>query len=338
MSTDSVIYLGMDDGHRDAKGTLSTGHRITIPSSAMSGLSKRISINGTKSRVFSYETADGQFSLGDIENAEDNAFDEYPYSAQNRAIVAHAMRVAGLDHTHQVVLVSGLPLKRFYLKGEPNKALIKLKKANLLRNDVVGLDGYKPPKIIRHDVLSEAIAGWVDYVIYRDESGRLVMDNDRVAQRTAIIDIGGRTTDIAVVKGWDLDFARSTTEDVGMITIVNAVKDSLYDVFDGNEPTDEQVKMAIDTGSVMFYGQPIDVQSLVNSAVVTTVNSLKSTIKAKLKNPHDIQSVRFIGGTSKFIESHIQDWFKNQIMAENAVHANADGMAKYAEFVMGTRK
>ena len=123
-----------------------------------------------------------------------------------------------------------------------------------------------------------------------------------------------------------------------LIKIVIAFIDSLYVVFDGYETTDVQVKMAIDTGSVMFYGQPIDVQSLVNSAVVTTVNSLKSTIKAKLKNPHDIQSVRFICGTSKFIESHIQDWFKNQIMAENAVHANADGMAKYAEFVMGTRK
>jgi plasmid segregation protein ParM len=333
MSAQTVIYAGVDGGHREVKLTLSTGLRIMSSSSAMSGLSQRISLNGGKSRVFSYNTDDGPFTLGDIENAEDTAYDEYPYSAQNRAIVTHALRMAGLDSSHQLVTASGLPLKRFYVSNKPNVALIKQKKANLLRNDVTGLDGYAPPTIIKHEVMAEAVAGWVNYVVQRDAANKLYIDSERVKQRTAIVDIGGRTLDIAVVKDWDIDFSRSTTDNMGMITIINGIKDRLFDFFGGIEPTDEQVDQALKEGTVLHFGKVMNVNDLVESAVQAVVNSLRSTIKSKLKNAHDIHTIRFIGGTSKFLERHIKGWFENQQMSDNPAFENSDGMCKHAELV-----
>jgi plasmid segregation protein ParM len=333
MSAATVIYAGLDGGHREVKLTLSTGVRLMSSSSAMSGLSQRMSLNGGTSRAFSYNTDEGPFTLGDIESAEDTAYDEYPYSAQNRAIVTHALRVAGLDQSHQLVAASGLPLKRFYVGSKPNAELIKKKKANLLRNDVTGLDGYVPPTIIKHEVMAEAVAGWVNYILQRDGANKLYIDSERVKQRTAIVDIGGRTLDIAVVKDWDIDFSRSTTDNMGMITIINGIKDRLFDFFKGLEPTDEQVNQALQLGTVNHYGKTIDVSPMVNSAVLAVVNSLKSTIKSKLKNAHDIQTIRFIGGTSKFLENHIQGWFENQQMSANPAFENSDGMCKHAEFM-----
>ena len=333
MSAETVIYAGLDGGHREVKLTLSTGLRIMSSSSAMSGLSQRVSLNGGQNRVFSYTTDEGPFSLGDIENAEDTAYDEYPYSAQNRAIVTHALRVAGLDSSHQLITASGLPLKRFYVGSKPNGPLIKQKKANLLRNDVRGLDGYVPPTIIKHDVMAEAVAGWVNYILQRDAANKLYIDSERVKQRTAIVDIGGRTLDIAVVKDWDIDFSRSTTDNMGMITIINGIKDRLFDHFGGIEPTDEQVDQALNKGLVVHFGKTLDVSELVESAVQSVVNSLKSTIKSKLKNAHDIQTIRFIGGTSKFLEKHLTGWFVNQQMSDNPAFENADGMCKHAEFM-----
>lgn len=336
MSSENIVFAGVDDGHRETEVVLSTGFRIKTPSRAMSGLSNRISISGAQSSVFSYNTSEGQFSMGDIEDGEDTAYDDYPFSAQNRVIVAHAFRLAGLDENTQINLVSGLPLKRFYLKNKPNKDVIDRKKQNLLKYDVVGLDGYKPPKVIGHTVMAEAIAAWVNYVILRNK-GKLSIDKERVAKRTAIIDVGGRTLDIAVVKDWDLDADRSTSDEIGMITIIEAMRERLYDFFGGVEPTDEMVEQAVETGFVSAWGKLNNVKEIREDVIMGVVNSLRATIKRRLKSAQDIDSVFFIGGTSKFLEKYLNGWFINQVAVENAEYANAEGMLKYAEYVMSAK-
>lgn len=333
MSSENIVFAGVDDGHRETKIVLSTDFRIKTPSRAMSGLSHRISISGNKNSVFSYNTSEGQFSMGDIEDGEDTAYDDYPFSAQNRVIVSHAFRLANLNKDTQVHLVSGLPLKRFYLKNKPNKDVIEKKKQNLLKYDVVGLDGFQPPKIISHSVMAEAIAAWVNYVIVR-KAGKLTIDKERVSKRTAIIDVGGRTLDIAVVKDWELDADRSTSDEIGMITIIEAMRERLYDLFGGVEPTDEMVEQAVETGFVSAWGKLNNVKELREDVIMGVVNSLRATIKRRLKSAQDIDSVFFIGGTAKFLEQYLSGWFVNQVAVENPEYANAEGMLKYAEFVM----
>lgn len=337
MSEESMIFGGLDDGHRETKVALSTGARLIIPSRAMSGLSTRIAINGSKNSVISYSTSEGHFSMGDVEDAEDTAYDEYPFSAQNRVIVTHALRLADLNETQQLGIVSGLPLKRFYLRGNPNKDVIGKKKRNLIQYDVVGIDGYLPPKIIKHDVMAEAIAAWVNYIMQRRDGGKLYIDKARVSKRTAIVDIGGRTLDIAVVKDWELDGARSTSDEIGMITIIEAMRERLYDIFDGVEPTDEMVEQAVLTGEVTAWGKVTSVKEVREEVIMGVLNSLKATIKRRLRSSQDIDTVFFIGGTAKFLERYLKDWFPNQVEVSDPVFANAEGMLKYAEYVMGKK-
>lgn len=335
MSANNIIFAGVDDGHRETKIILSTGKRIIIPSRVHSGFSNRISINGAKSAVSAYTTQEGPFTAGDIGSSELTAYDDYPFSAQNRVIVTHALRQLGINGDHQINLVSGLPLKRYYLKGEPNKTLIRLKRENLLKSDVIGSDGYKPGKIIRHDVMAEAISSWVDYVLQRDEQGILRVDRERLAQRIAIVDIGGRTLDIAVVKNWDMDGDRSTTDEIGMITIIEAVRERLRDMFNGVDMTDEQVNQAVSEGTVKLWGKAHDVSQCVESANLSVVNSIRATLKGCLKNSQDIDCVFFVGGTSKYLQRYLVDWFPNQSIPEDSVFTNAMGMLKYAELRMG---
>lgn len=337
MSQESIIFGGLDDGHRELKGSFSNGVKLIIPSRAMSGLSTRISINGGQNSIFSYNTSEGQFSMGDVEDAEDTAYDEYPFSAQNRVIVAHALRMAGFADQNNLGIVSGLPLKRFYLRGSPNKDVIRKKKLNLTKSDITGLDGYKPPKIIQHDVMAEAIAGWVNYIMQRDAAGKLYIDKQRVSKRTAIIDIGGRTLDIAVVKDWELDGARSTSDEIGMITIIEAMRERLYDLFEGVEPTDEMVEQAVKTGEVTAWGKVTVVRDIRDDVIMGVLNSLRATIKRRLRSAQDIDTVFFIGGTAKFLEKYLKGWFVNQVDVDDPVFANSDGMLKYAEYVMGRK-
>ncbi|MBD8089337.1 ParM/StbA family protein [Pseudomonas fluorescens] len=335
--SETHLFAGIDDGHRETKIRLSNGVRLAISSRAMSGLSNQISLNGSKSGVYTYQTGEGPFSLGDVESAEDTAYDDYPVSAQNRVIVAHALRQAGLGHHNTLDVVTGLPLKRFYLKGQPNKDLIDSKKANLLNLDVKGLDGYQPAIIKRHDVLSEAIAAWVNYVLTRKDGGKIVIDRERVLERTALVDIGGRTLDIAVVRNWVLDGDRSTTDEIGMIKIISGVKERLYDFFKGVELSDEQVEFALNNRTVKVRGRMYDVGDVVDDATLSVVNSIKATVKRHLRTAQDIDNVFFLGGTTEYLKNHLNGWFEQQRVMEDPAFANAEGMLKYAEFVMGRK-
>ncbi|MBB4861330.1 plasmid segregation protein ParM [Pseudomonas nitritireducens] len=335
MEQKQVLFAGIDDGHRDTKIVLSNGSRLVIPSRAASGVFNKISISGSTSGNWVYNTEDGPFTVGDIGTSEFTAYDEYPFSAQNRVIVAHALRQFDLPSNVEIHGVSGLPLKRYYIGNTPNKAVISRKRKNLMKGDVAGADGYIPPIISRHDVMSEGIAAWVNQILVRQPSGKLDFDKERVKRRMALIDIGGRTLDIAVIRDWELDGDRSTTEDIGMINIVKDIRERLFHRFEGIEVTDEQVDEALRTGLIRLWGETHDVRALVEEANKAVVNKIRSTIKSCLQKSHDIEQVTFLGGTSQYLERYLQGWFRNQVMAEDPVFENALGMLKFAEYKMG---
>lgn len=330
-----IIYAGIDDGHRELKAKFSNGMSVVLPSRAVSGLVNKIAINGTKSSIYPYETGEGIFTMGDVENAEETAYDGYPFSAQNRVIVAHGLRMAGMNNECTLHAVTGLPLKRYYLRGSRNLQVINAKKENLLKNDVVGMDGYAPPTIAKHDVLSEGIAAWIGYVLQRNSDNVVTVDRERLTERTAIVDIGGRTLDIAVIKNWDLDGDRSGSEEIGMITILNGLSERLFNQFDGLQLTDEQIEGALKTSQVKVYGQVHDVTDIVTASIMTAVNSLRSSIKRRLGEAGDIDNVFFVGGTTQFLGHRLDGWFRNQRIMDDPTFANADGMLKYAEMTMG---
>ncbi|MHD0644628.1 ParM/StbA family protein [Pseudomonas aeruginosa] len=330
-----VVFVGVDDGHQETKLIASSGFKLNFPSRAQSGLSNRISISGSKSNVFDYSTNDGMFSVGDIAVSEVTAYDDYPFSAQNRVLVAHGLRQGGFADDVVIKMVSGLPLKRFYKGGKPNKPEITLKRKNLMLGDVKALDGVHIPQVVSHDVISEGVAAWIDYIMIRDAKGKLDIDLELAQSRIAVIDIGGRTLDIAVIKDWELDFSRSTTEEIGMISIANEVSERIYHQYKGVEATDAQLDTAIKTGVLKLWGEEHDVTDFVHQANKMVVNSIQATIKACLKRSHDIDRVIITGGTSKYLEAYLKGWFPNQVMSSDPTFANAYGMLKFAEYTMG---
>jgi len=239
------LPIGVDDGFDETKIALPNGDCIRTPSLAKSGVSDMISIDDGDAKVFVYETPEGSFTTGQVLESDSTSFDEYPVSAMNRVIVSHALRVSGLNTSHKLTVCTGLPLKRIYRSSSLNKPLIASKTKNLLTNDVRAKDGYKLPIISKHRVLAEGLAAWFDYVIERDKEGKLTRNLDNYQKRTAIIDIGGRTTDIAVVQSGTLDYQRSSTIEVGMLSVKERIREAVYDEFEGIELTNEQVFTAL---------------------------------------------------------------------------------------------
>lgn len=334
MSNNNILCLGVDDGYAETNIALPDGTCIRVPSQARAGEQSQISIDGKESTVYAYSTEEGPFVTGELDFSDTTEFDDYPVSPMNRVIVSHALRVAGIAPITQLYVCSGLPVKKFYRKDKPNKRLIKSKMANLLRNDVAASDGIGLPKIVKHDVVSEGIGAWIDYVIERKEDGTLVPNKDKINQRVAVIDIGGRTTDIAVIRRWNLDISRSSTIDgAGMLSVQQSISEEIYDEIEV-ELTNAQITEAISQKEITIWGKKHDVSSEIDKSLKTVVESIKCEVRRRLKKGADLDVVLIVGGTVNEIGKYISDWFPNQVIVENPGFANAMGFQKYAQFVL----
>lgn len=329
-----IVFAGIDDGFDETKIILSNNNKIKIKSQAKAGELNQINVSGHNKTVFNYKTNNGLFSIGDIRESDSTSFDEYPTSPLNRVIVSHAIRQMNINNNDSLVICTGLPVNRFYVRNKINQSLVKAKRKNLLLNDVIPDDGTLLPKIIRHEVLTEAIAAWFDLVIERNNDGKLIKNSDISSQTTAIIDIGGRTTDVAVLSGGILDKDRSGTIDVGMLAVRQNVNDKIADEFDGVEPTTIQLNEAFNSGKIKMWGQYHDISSLIEESKKTIVSRIESDVKKRLGKGSDIDNIVFVGGTVIAIEPYLDNWFRQQIIADNPSYANASGMCKYAEMML----
>lgn len=326
------LFVGVDDGYSETK-IVAGGQSFRIPSQAKAGEVAQIALDGQGDSVHVYKTSDGMFSVGALRESDPTQFDDYPESAMNRVIVHHALRTAGIPGGTELFIASGLPLKKYYQGKEPNKARIRKKESNLLMNDVVALDGTPLARVARHAVLSEAIAAWMDIVLQRNAEGDLVKNLDLYNKSMAIIDIGGRTTDIAVIQSSRLDVSRCATIDVGMLSIKDIIAEQLRQKFD-LEPNAEMLNQAVDKGEVRLWGRPQSVADILSEAKNTIAQRIQAECKRRIGNAADIDEVVFVGGTVVELGPLLDGWFKNQRIGDDPEFANARGMQKYAELML----
>lgn len=330
-----VHFVGVDDGYAETKIVLPDGTRFRMASQARAGEVRDIAIQKTDSKtVCEYQTPEGVFAAGELEESDATAFDAYPTSAMNRVVVTHALRRAGITNGDDVAIATGLPVRRYYLSQDKNVTLIGDKKKNLLKNDVTAKDGSAVPKIVSHEVLAEGVAAWIDYVMSRDASGKLKEDPKLVKERIGIVDIGGRTTDIAVVSNWNMKADRASTIDSGMIAIREAVREMLQDQFDV-QINEGQLLQAMNTGSLKMWGKPHDASAAIEQAQRSVVNRIKTETLRCLGKGADLDQVIFVGGTVMALGNKLSDWFPNQSLGKDPAFANARGLQKCAEYLRG---
>lgn len=327
---ESVVFVGFDDGYAECKLFFSNGLISRTPSRARPGAMKTVSLSRKNPKSFGYEAGGQAFTAGDIRDPTPTTFDEYPFSAMNRVIVAHALRMSGIDPDTQLVMCTGLPIKKYYRGMDMNKDYISKKRKNLLLNDVESRDGAQLPFIKHHYVGCEGVLAWVDMVIQRVD-GKLSFNAEIADERIAIVDIGGRTTDIAFIDGGDLDFDRSDTIEEGMLSIKMDLK-SLIHTSHGVEMDMTELDRAVETGFVRIMGEQVDVTKEVESAKEGPIQRIHAAVQ-RLVGQGNPDRVLFVGGTTAACEKQIQGWFPNQHIADEPAFANARGACKNAEMM-----
>lgn len=324
------IPVGIDDGFADTKLALPDGRLLVTPSRARIGRSKVSWLNHAERRIFEYQTEATVFSVGDVDAAA-TRFEGYACSGLNRTIVQHALQQAGLEGS-QVEAVSGLPVSAYYRNsGAKRHAAINDKTENLMLPVTPRYEAL-PAEIVFHEVIPEALAAWYDHVIVvRDGQARL--DQQRVAVPTAVIDIGGRTTDTVVVRDQGIEHSASGSLTRGLLDVRQALADALQERFDLEAVSDRALAHAVQQKRVRLFGRDHDVTAEVNAARQELVEELYAEARRQLGRAMELDCVLFVGGGAMALAEHITDWFPNQQIAAQPVFANARGMLKYLQFV-----
>lgn len=346
--TQAPIPVATDDGFRNIKTGLADMTRLAQESRAQYGVPNQIAVLGDGQRSAIYKTDGKVYTVGS-QKSDSTETDDYPYSNINRVLIHNALCNAGLQGK-EIHLCTGLPLNRFYV-GRPavrNQELIDKKEASL-KQSVIRMndrenpdDGYQAPVVVKTTTLPQGMAAWFNYLITETKNGDGTIDakhhRDREMAPVAFVDIGGRTTDVAVIEGASLDMARSGSIPEGMLKVQNILVENVRKKFGLNYTSDAQIDQMMRTLKVHDSGVECDISDLMLDAKMEVVERIYSDLQSRIGQGRELKEIMFIGGGSVALNKEITTWYneKHGRVTDDPLFENASGMIKFLKYVEGS--
>lgn len=327
-----IQYVGVDDGHYAIKIVTEQGQTFSIPSRAAHGR-QIISLTSEDSSGAFYETEDGSvYTVSPyLEKYISTRTADYPTSSTNRVLVHDALRHAGYGGK-EVIIATGLPVSHYYLEDMINQRLIDGKKANLMKP--LSCSSGPLAKIVQNIVTTEAIAAYFDQIM--DMNGKKTEKcNEILAAGAGVIDIGGRTTDCAVVypRGTQVDVSRSGSSDIGMLKLEERVKAYLRSKFELDNVPPILISRAISTDTVRISNQEHDISEKMSTIKREIWSDIYNSIMTRLGNGRDLEYLFIVGGGSLVLQEFIKNDFGHAIFPDEPAFSNARGMLKIVKYV-----
>lgn len=330
-----MIPVAIDGGYENVKIVADSTHNpvekrmLMTRSRARIGAGRVGALAGGDSGVREYETEGLIYAAGEVDG-EPTHFDGYRTSALNRVIVQHALQLAELTG-QEVEVATGLPVHTFYRNGVINQSLID----NVRRNFQIAVrpkTGAQEVRIVRHAVVPECVAAWYHLVI-REDNGRPVMDNERQRMNIGIIDIGGRTTDYAVVTEQGIQFDSSGSINCGFIDIRDRVSSRVCQQFDMDHISERRVTSAINDRQIRINGRDHNIKPMIDEESRYVLERIRSEAARHMGKGSELDMVVFIGGGSLYFKEAIRTWFPHGTIPDHPEFMNALGMLKYIKYV-----
>ena len=341
-SKEDPIFVGCDDGHDSVKIVARTLNdksemtRLTLPSKIVRG-SRAVSLTSDSAPEGVYSAGDEIFTVSDAltgSDVLDTRAIGFPTHKINRILVQDGMIRAGLAGK-TVHLVTGLPVNDYYKDAKLNEALIASKKLNICDADIKALSGEEVVKIVDHRVACEAIAAVYDMAICDDGTDNVDFFKLLEMAPVGVIDIGGKTTDLAVVylsNGMpQVDMARTSSLDYGMLRVAEQIKRELQIAHKVDEISPRALYKVMAERRVVLYGKDTDVSASVALALTKVLPDLFDRIRASWGNAQDLAKVIVVGGGAYLLADEIKNsLYPHAETKKEPEYANARGMLKLA--------
>lgn len=328
------ILVAIDDGYAQTKiygisPTKPSERLRTVYRTSLRPGRLRLASIGGEGVVDCYRTEEGdEFTVSEDIAAENTQFDSFHVSTMNRVLAHHGLALAGYRGL-SVDLVTGLPVADYFaIDGGLNHDMIKAKTGNLLKG-VESVSSSGPLATIKTaDVGCQAVAALFDYALDDDLNPR---DGVDIRGKVAIVDIGGRTTDIAVVVGGaQIDNASSGTRNLGVLDVYKLVESSIQKEFGIRDsiPT-KDLDATVRSGSIRLWNENKDVSELVRAAVREIEGQILREVERKLGSAAMMSAVVFVGGGAALFKD-VSARLRNGRTVDDPEFANARGLWKFA--------
>lgn len=334
-NTDSNLLVAVDDGYAQTKlyTILPDGREIkqVRRSSIRTGKQGIGSINGD-GFVGLYEVDGVGYTVSDLIEGEDTKFDGFHRSVLDLVLVNHALVEGDLGDA-RIDLWTGLPVSDYFRGGLKDETNIRLKRENLIRTVKAGSPDVVIPTINSVSVGCQAVSAWIDFAMTDDLELRADIDG-----AIAIVDIGGRTTDIATVLdgGQSVDHRRSGTDNIGMLDVYAGLSHGISKKFDvrGTLPlSDLAGAIRNPAKTIKLWGKERDISELVDEVKEEFSGKLKRAIEVVIGNGASIDKVVFVGGGSAAFTDLRDSFPHNGEIVPDPEFANARGLHKYARYM-----
>lgn len=339
--TQETIYVGADIGCNYAKLYAGKGKQIAIRSTVSTKPQIGVSLLGSGPDEVVLSIEDNVYAVGPrVADPLDTRISSYYTSDMNVALALTVLLKQFGDLSNaQVDACFGMPLNVFYNnRGEVNVELIKTRTAAWKRSAKLlnGTPGMRLPRdgsvFGRLQAASEGVAVFLDHVL--DDHGDVVQQPDGLV---VVVDIGGNTTDIAVLENGQLVFnGTSTSFEAGSLHLYERIAASAKDRMNlmRTPPLNAIEKAIRENGGVLAIGNHEEnIRDILAIERRALINEICPRIeKAVNRRLDEVETVLFAGGTIKLLEEDLKAvriGRAKTVVVEDPQFANPRGYYKY---------
>lgn len=171
------------------------------------------------------------------------------------------------------------------------------------------------------------------FAMAMNDAGKIV-NKSLVKGPTAVIDIGGKTTNLLKVVGLRDDETKTTSINLGGWDIVRAATGELRKQYpDMDLDDDQRVAEAIRERKIWYYDRFIDLSASIDEIAAEMAQKIHSRATELWRGGGDLRHVLITGGGSYLLGQRLTERFRQAQIAPNAQFANAHGYWKFANFL-----
>ena len=326
------MIAGIDTGYYKTKEIVqdSAGGIKKIAFTSVSGRYRKsnFSLNGHQDIVLNDE--DGQWIIGEgatgqtrfIQRREDGRW--YQSSAYRRLMLA-AFGQATSGTAVKMQIVTGLPVAYYRAGKEELEAIF-------LGQHRVALAGRPAQRIEVQTCRVIPQPFGAIFALAMNDAGRVV-NKSLVKGPTAVIDIGGKTTNLLRVIDLKDDSARTTSINTGGWDIVRDIGDFLTATYPDMALSEAQIMEAVTERRIWYHDQFVDISAAVAEITAEMANVIHSKATQLWNGGGDLRHLLITGGGAYLIGQSLKTYFPQAAIAPDAQFANALGYWKFANFL-----
>ena len=163
-----------------------------------------------------------------------------------------------------------------------------------------------------------------------DNQGRIA-DQELATGAVGVVDVGGKTTNLLSVNRLAEIGRETASVNVGAWDVVRAVRDYLTDHCPNLELRDHQVIDAIIARGTKYYGDPVDLEPVVDAALEPMADQVIAQATQLWNGGASLDAVLVAGGGALLLGPYLKRHFRHARVVSDPVFANATGFWKFAQ-------